>query len=60
MNHWVIQVYRGEVHAIGPYKSEQACRNRYDKIQGGEIYEFTSLSSEPKEVIQEFKVSRMG
>ena len=60
MNYWVIQVYKGEVRAVGPYKSEKACRNRYDKIQGGEIFEFRSDSTIPSEVIDEFKSDRIG
>jgi len=60
VNYWVIQVYKGEVRAVGPYRSEEACRNRYDRIQGGEIFEFTSQSSDPKEVIDEFKSDNTG
>ena len=60
MNYWVIQVYKGEIRAIGPYKSEDACHNRYQKMHGGEVFEFRSQSSDPKEVIQEFKYDRIG
>lgn len=60
MNYWVIQVYKGEVRAVGPYKSEEACRNRYDKIQGGELFEFRSDSTIASEVIDEFKADRIG
>ena len=58
MNYWVIQVYKGEYRAVGPYKSEEACHNRYDNIQGGEIFEYRSQSSDPEEVIDEFKADR--
>ena len=60
MYYWVIQVHKGEVSAVGPYRSEEACRNRYDRVQGGEIFEFTSQSSDPKEVIDEFKSDNTG
>lgn len=60
MNYWVIQVYKGEYRAVGPYRSEDACRNRYENIQGGEIYEFRSESTNAGEVIDEFKSDRAG
>ena len=56
MFYWIIQVYKGNVSAIGPYKTESACRNRYDRIQGGEIHEFRSESESASEAIDEFKV----
>ena len=60
MNYWVIQVYKGSYRAVGPFKSEKACRNRYDRVQGGEIFEFRSESTSAGEVIDEFKSDMAG
>ena len=55
MNFWVIKNHRGNYSTVGPFKSEEACHNRYLKTHGGEVHEFRSQSTIASEVISEFK-----
>lgn len=51
-----MQVVKGNVYSHGPYKSEDARDNRFDKVRGGEIHKFNSFTPEPNQAIQEFKL----
>jgi len=59
VNYWVMQVIRGQYISHGPYRSEDARDNRFDKIKGGEVYKFNSFKSSAQEVTQEFKEEQL-
>ena len=59
MLHWVIQVFKGTYSAYGPYKSEEAARNRYEKTSGGEVFLFSSWEKEPEKAVEGFKLAQM-
>jgi len=59
-SHWVMQTIKGVTIAHGPYRSEEARDNRYEKISGGEISTFSNWSSNKEEAIQEFQSERVG
>jgi len=59
MLYYVLQELRGNTYIHGPYKSEQARDRRFDKVRGGEVYKFNSLSSELERVRQEFNDERL-
>lgn len=54
MYYWVIQELGSETVLHGPYRSEDSRDNRYERVSGGIIHKFNSMSSDPKVVKQEF------
>jgi len=59
MNYYVIQEISGSQYIHGPYRSEEARDNRYDKVEGGEVHKFNSFSGSSEEVRQEFLDERV-
>lgn len=57
MSYYVIQVIQGRYIAYGPYRSEQARDNRFEKVRGGSVHRFDSYASDPDEAIQDFKMA---
>ena len=55
MWYWVIQRVKGQIYAHGPYRTEKAAENRVEKVSGGEVHLFRSLSSNAEAAVQEFK-----
>lgn len=55
MNFWVMNIFKGEIRADGPYRQKDSAERRADKIEGGETHVFASLSSDPEVAIQEFR-----
>lgn len=53
--YWVLQRVGSQLLKHGPYRSSQAMENRFDKVSGGQVYKFTSLSDDPKVVEDEFR-----
>lgn len=60
MNYWVMHIIKGQIYAIGPYKSEKAAENRMEKMQGGEAYLFKTYQGEVEKAIDEYKVELIG
>jgi len=56
MYFYVMQVIKGQTVAHGPYKSEDAMKNRYERVKGGEVYMYRTFEEIPEKAIQEFKV----
>ena len=59
MFYFVIQELKGSTYIHGPYRSEEARDQRFDKVIGGEVYKFNSLSSDSEQVKQEFNDERV-
>lgn len=55
MNYYVVQDIGGSLVVYGPYKSERARDNRYDKTKGGEVHKFSTFTSDSEKVKQEFR-----
>lgn len=55
MFYWVMQRVGSGVFAHGPYKSEQARDNRFDRVEGGEAFKFNSSTSDRVQAVQEFR-----
>jgi len=60
MFYYVIQELKGNTYIHGPYKSSDSRDRRFDKVKGGEVYKFNSLSSELEQVRQEFNDERVS
>ncbi len=55
MFYYVIQELSGGTTSYGPYSSEQARDNRYDKIEGGELHKFNTFTSDANQALEEFR-----
>jgi len=54
--YFVMQTYKGQVFAHGPYKTRAAAERRRDKVQGGEIVVYQTFTPDPQQAIRDFKL----
>ncbi len=57
MNYYVIQRVGSGLVVYGPYKTEKARDNRYDKTTGGEVHRFQTFTDIPLEAEREFRAA---
>ena len=55
MYYWIMQEIGSNLIAHGPYRSEGARDNRFEKIHGGEIHKFSCFSNDSEKAKQEFR-----
>ena len=55
MYYWVIQRIGGDIFMHGSYRTEQARDNRYEKVEGGEVYKFNSSTPDKEQTLMEFR-----
>ena len=60
MYYWIMQTYKGETRAIGPYRTEEGAERRRDRSHGGELTLFRSSSDEAKVALDEFRVDSIA
>jgi len=58
--YWVMHIVRGDVYAIGPYKSREGAENRLDQVTGGQADLFKSFEADPIKAIDDYKSEQMG
>ncbi len=57
--YYVMQTFKGQVFAHGPYRTEKAAVHRRDNVQGGEAVVFRTFNSDPVAATQEFKTQEL-
>jgi hypothetical protein len=54
MIYWVIHIIKSTSYAY-PYRTPEGARNRFDKVQGGEVYIHRSNETDAQRAVDEFK-----